>query len=83
MTNLYLRFFLKMLTLSFFMLVIIARFKPEQCHNRYSEIVSSGESFVFSCKTQFMHVACMPSIYSIPVIYCSDKTLFIVRRIII
>ena len=56
MKNLYLRFFLKMLTLSFFMLVIIARFKAEQCHNRYSEIVSSGESFVFSCKTQFMHV---------------------------
>ena len=54
MKNLCPRFFLKMLTLSFFMLVIIARSKAEQCRNRYSEIVSSGESLFSVMK----HILC-------------------------
>ena len=44
MKNLRLRFVLKMITLSLFMLVIIAKLKAEQCPNRYFKIVSSGES---------------------------------------
>ena len=81
MKNLCLRFFLKMLTLSFFMLVIIARFKAEQCRNRYVKIVSSGES-LFSVMKHSLCIACrrMPSIRYIPVIFFLKKTLCIVIR---
>jgi hypothetical protein len=75
MKNLCLRFFLKMLTLSFFMLVIIARFKAEQCRNRYVKIVSSGESLFSVMK----HSLCSMQ-YTIYQLYCSEKTLCIVIR---
>ena len=72
MKNLCLRFFLKMLTLSFIMLVFIARFKAEKCRNRYFKIVSSGES-LFSLIT---HSLCSMQ-HIIYQLYCSEKTLFI------
>ena len=66
------RFFLKMLTLSFIMLVFIARFKAEKCRNRYFKIVSSGES-LFSL---IRHSLCSMQ-HIIYQLYCSEKTLFI------
>ena len=44
MKNLCLRFFLKMLTLSFFMLVSIGTITAEEFRNKRFKIVSSGES---------------------------------------
>ena len=73
------RFFLKMLTLSFFMLVIVARFKPEQCRNRYFKIVSSGES-LFSVMKHSLCSMQTHAVYNIYQLYCSEKTLCIVIR---
>jgi hypothetical protein len=46
MKNLCLRFFFKIITSSLSMLVIIARFKAEQCRKRHFKIVGSGESLM-------------------------------------
>ena len=62
MKNLCLRFFLKMITLSLLILVIIARFKAEQCRNRYFKIVSIGES-LFSVIKHSLYIACSTIIY--------------------
>ena len=58
MKNLCLRFFFKITTSSLLMLVIIARFKAEQCRKRHYKIVSSGESLFSVIKRSTIYVAC-------------------------